>query len=156
MGKPLRYLIIHCTATPEGREVYKHDIEYWHLKGRGWSRVGYSDLVQLDGKLVSLIPFNTDDTIDTWEISNGARGVNGVSRHVVYAGGCDKKMNPKDTRTSAQKNSLADYVRYMVLRHTTLQVAGHYHFAKKACPSFNVGQWCENIGVPVKNIYKKP
>ncbi|RHB24096.1 lysozyme, partial [Bacteroides stercoris] len=26
----LKYLVIHCTATPEGREVSSADIRKWH------------------------------------------------------------------------------------------------------------------------------
>ena len=29
MGR-LKYLVIHCTATPEGREVSAADIRRWH------------------------------------------------------------------------------------------------------------------------------
>ena len=28
----LEYLVIHCTATPEGREITKKDIEQWHIE----------------------------------------------------------------------------------------------------------------------------
>lgn len=49
MGK-LKYLVIHCTATPEGREVSGAEIRAWHTNpvskgGRGWKQVGYTDLV---------------------------------------------------------------------------------------------------------------
>lgn len=42
MGK-LKYLVIHCTATPEGREVSGAEIRAWHTNpvskgGRGWNR----------------------------------------------------------------------------------------------------------------------
>ena len=44
----LKYLVLHCTATPEGREVTADDIRRWHTApvaagGRGWRRVGYTD-----------------------------------------------------------------------------------------------------------------
>ena len=147
MGK-LKLLVIHCTDTPANREVYKKDIEKWHLKERGWSRVGYSDLVQLDGKIVNLVEFDQDDTVDPWEITNGARGFNGISRHVVYSGGA----NGIDTRTQAQKYSLEIYVKYMILRHPGLKVIGHNHISKKHCPSFNVNMWLHSIGITNKNL----
>ncbi len=143
----LIYLVIHCTDTPAGREIYKRDIEQWHLKERGWSRVGYSDLIQTNGKLVNLIPFNQNDIVDNWEISNGAKGYNGVARHVVYAGG-----KGGDTRTRQQKNSLELYVKYMILRHPHIKVIGHNQVSTKTCPSFNVAFWLRSIGVSEKNI----
>ncbi|MBU2923051.1 N-acetylmuramoyl-L-alanine amidase [Winogradskyella psychrotolerans] len=148
----LKYLVIHCTDTPEGREVTKADIERWHIKERGWSRVGYSDMIHIDGCLENLIAFNQDNTVDNWEISNGAKGFNGVARHVVYVGGCDKNFNPKDTRTPEQINALEVYVRYMILRHPDIKVVGHNELSSKACPSFNVGDWLRSLCIPCKHI----
>lgn len=155
MGK-LTYLIIHCTATPEDREVTKEDIEIWHLQQRGWSKVGYTDLIQLDGNLVNLTPFDQDDEVDGFEITNGVRGKNSISRHVVYAGGVDEDgLTPCDTRTIEQLHSLQVYVTYMVMRHPNILVAGHNQFdSGKACPSFDVPSWLESICVPEKNIYR--
>jgi hypothetical protein len=148
----LKYLVIHCTDTPEGREVTKADIEQWHIKERGWSRVGYSDMIHIDGFLENLIAFNQDDTVDNWEISNGASGFNSVARHVVYVGGSDKNFKPKDTRTPEQKNALEVYVRYMILRHPDIKVVGHNELSSKACPSFNVGNWLRGLCIASNNI----
>lgn len=106
----LQYLVIHCTATPEGREVSAADIRRWHTSpapaGRGWKQVGYTDLFHLDGRVERLVANNEDANVDPWEITNGAAGYNSISRHIVYAGGCDASMKPKDTRTAAQKEAL--------------------------------------------------
>lgn len=154
----LELLIIHCTATPEGREVTADDIRRWHTApkptGRGWSRVGYSDLVALDGSLVNLHPFDSDNEVDVWEVTNGTRGINGKARHVCYVGGLDANFRPKDTRTRAQELALRDYVRYMVLRHPHIKVAGHNQFSHKDCPSFDVPLWLETIGINENQIYK--
>ena len=40
--------VIHCTATPEGREHNVADIRRWHLK-RGFSDIGYHYLIHIDG-----------------------------------------------------------------------------------------------------------
>lgn len=154
----LKYLVIHCTATPEGRNVTPADIKNWHLspppQGRGWRQVGYSDMITLDGELTNLVPYNEDDNVDKWEITNGVAGINSISRHVVYVGGCDKKMNPKDTRTPEQLETLTEYVWQTIDNHPDILVAGHNQFAKKACPSFDVPRWLVDIGVPEKNIYR--
>lgn len=144
----LKYLVIHCTDTPAGREIYKADIEQWHIKERGWSRVGYSDLIHLDGTITNLIKFDQDDTVDNWEISNGAKGFNGVARHVCYAGG----SNGVDTRTHAQKKALEVYVKYMILRHPNIKVVGHNQLSSKRCPSFNVAIWLRSIGISNKHL----
>lgn len=51
----LKYLVIHCTATAESREVSSADIRRWHTAsvsegGRGWKQVGYTDLFHLNGR----------------------------------------------------------------------------------------------------------
>ena len=88
----LKYLVIHCTATPEGREVSSADIRKWHTSpvsqgGRGWKQVGYTDLFHLQGGVERLVNNNEDAQVDPWEVTNGAKGYNSVSRHIVYAGG---------------------------------------------------------------------
>ncbi len=159
MGK-LNLLIIHCTATPEGREVSAKQIRDWHTKpvsegGRGWKQVGYADVIHLTGLVENLVPYNEDDFVDAREITNGVSGiVNPQARHVVYVGGCNADMKAKDTRTPMQLLALANYVKHVIAAHPNIQVAGHNQFAPKACPSFDVAQWLKGIGIPLKNIYK--
>ena len=151
MKKELQYLVIHCTATPEGREVTSSDIRAWHTspppKGRGWKQVGYTDLFHLDGSVERLVNNNEDNFVDSWEITNGATGYNQISRHVVYAGGCEKAMKPKDTRTKAQKESLKRYVLEFHAKHPNVKIVGHNQLAAKACPSFSVPAWLKEIGI---------
>lgn len=154
----LQFLVIHCTATPEGMKVTPEDIRSWHLspppKGRGWSQVGYSDMILLDGSFVNLVPYNEDDRIDKWEITNGVAGINSRSRHIVYVGGTDKNLKPLDTRGQEQKKTMANYVLKTVKKYPDIKVAGHNQFSSKACPSFDVPEWAFSIGVPAKNIYR--
>lgn len=151
MGR-LKYLVIHCTATPEGREVSVADIRRWHTSpvsagGRGWKQVGYTDLVHLDGTVERLVDNNEDAWVDNCEITNGAAGYNSVSRHVVYAGGCDRSMKPKDTRTAAQRTALERYVKDFHRRFPDVRIVGHNELAAKACPGFDVQAWLESIGI---------
>lgn len=147
----LQYLVIHCTDTPEGREVSAADIRRWHTSpapvGRGWKQVGYTDLIHLDGHVERLVDNNEDANVDPWEVTNGAAGYNSISRHVVYAGGCDANMQPKDTRTPAQKEALKQYVLDFHGRYPDVRIVGHNQLAAKACPSFDVAQWLHEIGI---------
>lgn len=148
----LKYLVIHCTATPEGRDVTPEDIRRWHTSpvsagGRGWKQVGYTDLVRLDGTVERLVNNNEDANVDPWEITNGAKGYNSISRHIVYAGGCDRSNKPKDTRTAAQEKALVAYVRDFHRRFPKIRIIGHNEIAAKACPSFDVQKWLKSIGI---------
>lgn len=150
----MKYLVIHCTATPEGREVSASDIRHWHCDpvsqgGRGWHQVGYTDLIHLDGAVERLVKNNEDAEVDPWEVTNGARGYNSVSRHVVYAGGLSRDgKTAKDTRTLAQRASLANYVLTFHHRFPQVRIVGHRDLDKgKACPSFDVSQWLRSLGI---------
>ena len=151
MGR-LRYLVIHCTATPEGREVSSADIRRWHTspppKGRGWKQVGYTDMIHLDGKTERLVDNNEDAWVDPWEITNGAKGYNSVSRHLVYVGGlASDAKTAKDTRTAAQLRTMTAYVKSFHQRFPDVRIIGHNQVAAKDCPSFDVQAWLRKIGI---------
>jgi len=154
MAKRIKYLVIHCTDTPEGREVTRKDIYDWHIVGRGWSRLGYSDMIHINGFLENLTPYDDDSLVENHEMTWGVKGINAISRHIVYVGGTDKHLKPTDTRTEAQKQTMKDYVRFMVHRYPWILIAGHNLFANKACPCFDWANWLRDIGIPEKNIAK--
>lgn len=148
----LKYLVIHCTATPDGREVSSDEIRRWHTAplnkgGRGWKQVGYTDMIHLDGRVERLVANNEDANVDPWEITNGAAGYNRVSRHVVYVGGVTRQNIPRDTRTAAQREALKRYVLDFHKKHPDVEIVGHNQLAAKACPSFDVPKWLKEIGL---------
>jgi hypothetical protein len=153
MSKSLKYLVIHCTATREGREVSSNEIRHWHTDpvskgGRGWKQVGYTDMIHLDGRVERLVKNNEDEWVDPWEITNGVAGYNSVSRHVVYVGGyAADGQTVKDTRTSAQGAALEKYVREFHRRHPRVKIVGHNELAAKACPCFDVQKWLKEKGI---------
>lgn len=156
--KKLKYLIIHCSATPEGRAVDAATIKKWHTSpkpgGRGWKKVGYSDLVLIDGKRHSFVKHNGDQWVDAEEITNGVAGINSVSRHVCYIGGLDaKKFTPKNTLTEAQSTTLKAIIQEVINYAPDILIAGHNQFDTKACPCFWVPDYLRSIGVADKNIY---
>lgn len=158
MSKKLEYLVIHCSETPEGKDYADGVIGGWHTdpkpKGNGWSKPGYTDIIHLD-RIENLTPFDQDDEVDGFEITNGVRGINSISRHICYVGGKTADMKEdKDTRNDYQFEALEIYVKYMVLRHPDIKIAGHNQFTdKKECPAFDVPYFCRQICIPEKNIY---
>lgn len=143
MKTRIERLVIHCTSTPEGREVTAADIRHWHCTappiGRGWKQVGYTDMVHLDGRVERLVGNNEDAFVDGWEVTNGAKGYNGTSRHIVYVGG-KRNGHPADTRTEAQKAALKAYVEDFKKRFPWADVCGHRDLpgVAKDCPCFDV------------------
>lgn len=149
----LQFLVLHCTATPQGREVTSDEIRKWHTSpvskgGRGWKQVGYTDMIHTDGRIERLVKNNEDANVDAWEITNGAVGYNPVSRHVVYVGGLSTDgKTAKDTRTPAQLRAMENYVKDFHARFPSVKIIGHNQVADKACPSFDVKQWLRSIGI---------
>ena len=122
-------IILHCTATPEGRDVSVETIKKWHTD-KGWSDIGYHYVVSLDGLVEEGRPV----------VRQGAhvRGHNKHSIGVTYVGGCDKNMDPKDTRTDKQKEALEVFLKSLMNEYPNSTLHGHNEFSSKACPSFDV------------------
>ena len=153
MKKKLEYLVLHCSATPEGREVTSAEIRHWHTDpkpaGRGWKQVGYSRLYHINGGVEQLVQNNNDDFVDDWEITNGVAGMNSVCQHWCYVGGMDEAMKkPKDSRSPMQQQSLRRDILAFHRQIPNVRIVGHNHFDKgKACPSFDVQAWLQKIGI---------
>lgn len=150
MEKLLQYLVLHCTATPEGRNIKADDVIAWHTAappvGFGWRRPGYSNIVELDGTLVNIRHYNNDGWVQADERTNGARGYNDISRHICYVGGLDKYGKPKDTRTAMQLETLEKYCIATRLGHPHVEIIGHHDLNPgKACPGFDVKKWFADV-----------
>jgi N-acetylmuramoyl-L-alanine amidase len=158
-AKTLKHLVIHCTATPEGRIVTPADIKRWHTApisqgGRGWAQVGYSDIILLNGSLENLVPWDLDPEVDPWELTNGVKGINSVARHIVYVGGTDTKGKAKDTRNLQQSETLKNYCQMAVSLWPQIKISGHnQHDRGKACPSFDVAKYLKSIGIHSQHIF---
>jgi N-acetylmuramoyl-L-alanine amidase len=151
--KKLEYLVIHCTATPAGREVTSSDIRHWHCdpppKGNGWNQVGYTDIYHVNGGVERMVANNEDENVDPWEITNGVGGKNSICRHIVYAGGMTAdNLRPLDSRNYMQKAAMTRDVLAFHKKFPAVKIVGHHYFDPlKACPSFDVALWLMQIGI---------
>ena len=104
-------IIIHCSATPEGKDFTVDDIRRWHL-ARHFADIGYHYVIYRDGS---------------------------VHKGFCYIGGVDKDgKTPKDTRTPQQEQALRQLVQQLQFVYPHATVHGHNEYSNKACPSFNV------------------
>lgn len=130
---PIKYLTIHCAATPEGRRISHEEISAWDKAKFG--QTSYHWVVELDGSAHQTLP----------DTQKGAHvgGANTGNIGICYVGGVDSKLNPKDTRTAAQKVALAQLIRSYQAKYPNIIVRGHRDWpgVKKACPSFDVAAW---------------
>lgn len=133
----IKEIIVHCTATPEGRNVTIPEITSWHKK-RGFTTIGYHYVIMLDGSL----SIGRDVNV------SGAHcvGHNSNSIGVCYVGGLAKDgKTAKDTRTPAQKYALLQLLKKLRAAYPNAKIYGHRDFAAKACPSFDATKEYKNI-----------
>ena len=122
-------IIVHCSATPEGKAFTTSDVKKWHL-ARGFSDIGYHYVVYLDG---SIHPGRSVDKVGAHCTNHNSKSIG-----VCYIGGLAKDgKTPKDTRTDAQKESLLKLLKDLKSLYPEASIRGHRDFANKACPSFD-------------------
>ncbi|WP_394707662.1 N-acetylmuramoyl-L-alanine amidase [uncultured Bacteroides sp.] len=144
-------IIIHCSATPEGRDVTAADIDRWHRQRGFWS-IGYHYVIRLDGSI--------EQGRDVCLTGAHCMGWNERSVGICYVGGLDEHGHPKDTRTDAQRASLIRLVKALRMVFPSIsQVLGHRDTSPdldgngiitpneymKACPCFDVLPEFENL-----------
>lgn len=123
MSREIKYLVVHCTATPKNTTI-KSIQNYWR-NNLGWENPGYNYIIESNGNIVQLA---TED-----KICNGVAGYNSVSIHISYIGG-----QFKDDRTSEQKESIEKLLIQLKKKYPKAKIQGHRDFGvKKACPQFN-------------------
>lgn len=130
-------IIVHCSATPEGRHTTVEEIKQWHLQ-RGWKDIGYHYVIYLDGTIHRGRPESV--------VGAHCSGYNKNSIGVCYIGGVAKDgKTPKDTRTEEQKRALREILNRLKRDYPKATLHGHNEFANKACPSFNVKEEYKNL-----------
>lgn len=125
----IKELIVHCSATSEGKDYSVDTIRQWHLQ-RGFSDIGYHYVIYRDGS----IHIGRDESI----IGAHCTGHNTNSIGICYIGGCASDgKTPKDTRTEAQKSSLLKLLSELKKKYPKAVIHSHKDYANKACPSFD-------------------
>lgn len=136
-------IIIHCSATPEGKDYTVDDIRRWH-KQRGYADVGYHYIVYRNGILAQGRDVNI--------IGAHASGHNAHSIGICYIGGMNaENTQPEDTRTLRQKARLLSLLVDLRKLYPNARIIGHRDLSEdkngdgiidssewmKACPSFD-------------------
>lgn len=139
---PIKSLTIHCAATPEGRANTAAEVTRWDIERFG--QPSYHWVIELNGTAVR--------TLQDDELGAHVRMRNSGNIGICYVGGTEVLSaggRPKDTRTPAQKKTMARLVREYRARFPSLKVLGHRDWpgVAKACPSFDVASWLKSEGI---------
>ena len=125
-------IIIHCTATPEGKDYTIDDVRHWH-KDRGFSDVGYHYVIGRHGEVWE----GRDVDIQGAHCAVGGHNRNSIG--VCYVGGISSlNGKAKDTRTLAQKAAMLNLLNELLETYPNAKIYGHHDFDKgKDCPCFD-------------------
>lgn len=127
---PIRFVTIHCAATPEGKHFSAAQITAMDVLR--FRQPSYHWVIELDGNTVATLP----------EHVRGAHvaGHNTGNIGVCYVGGVARDgRTPKDTRTPAQTEALHVLISALRARYGDVDVLGHRDWpgVAKACPCFD-------------------
>lgn len=133
MTRDIKYIVVHCTATPPETTI-ESILRYWREE-KGWKNPGYHYILKRSGEIVNLLPEE--------QVSNGVKGFNANAVHISYIGGIDAKGNPVDNRTTEQVHAMYDKLVELAGKYPHASILGHRDFpgVTKRCPSFDVKQW---------------
>ena len=144
--KAIRYLVVHCAATPPARDIGVAEIRVMH-KQRGFNDIGYHYVIRRDGRVEK----GRADTLAGAHV----KGFNSVSLGICLVGGVDAKGQPENNYTPAQFAALEQLLRKLQGQHATAEILGHRDLSPdknrdgkispnewlKACPCFDVRPW---------------
>ena len=136
--RKLNGIIVHCSATPEGKDFTVADITKWHI-ARGFNTIGYHYVIYL------VLCVHTGGPIE--QIGAHCQGHNADTVGVCYIGGlASDGKTPRDTRTLAQKDALVNLLLSLKHKYPSISwIRGHRDFANKACPSFDATKEYKNL-----------
>jgi len=150
--KNVEYLVVHCSATQASPTITADTIERWHIE-QGWDGIGYHYVIPTSGEWQVGRPIT--------QPGSHAKGYNSRSLGICLIGGAD--VNGKAVRNflPAQFTALEQLLRNLRVSYPNAVICGHRdlspdldgdgivepHEWVKQCPSFDVRDWCQRIGL---------
>lgn len=129
--RTITLIIIHCSATPEGRSLSFEKCRRDHIMHRHFRDIGYHFYITRDGTVHDGRPIE--------KVGAHCEGHNSHSIGICYEGGLDANGKPADTRTEAQRKALKSLVERMHRLFPKALIVGHHDLnPRKACPCFKV------------------
>lgn len=154
MSRAIDTIIVHCSASPNGRRVTVEDIDRWHAE-RGYVRrapaiarfnpglksIGYHFVIYVNGAIA------TGRGLE--EIGSHARGYNANSVGTCVIG--------SERFTPMQWIALKANVEALLKRYPGAKVMGHRDVnPDKTCPGFDVTAWiASGMESPTAHILKE-
>jgi N-acetylmuramoyl-L-alanine amidase len=126
--KDIKFLIVHCSDTPDEDNLRAIDIHKMHLSF-GWEGIGYHKIICRNGDIENGRP-------EYW-MGAHTYGKNRISLGVCLIG----KNKFLDSQLLSLKNLLIEWKK----QYPSSIILGHRDAikTKKTCPNFDVKKWCK-------------
>lgn len=101
MSRLIKNIVIHCSAGHSSADrIQDYFLRPVSQGGRGWKTGGYHIIIEKDGTIVQVYPFE--------KVTNGVLGYNSNIINICYVGGVQENdyTKAKDTLTEAQHLSI--------------------------------------------------
>lgn len=129
--RTINEIIVHCTATSQ--DVLPEQIKRYHVSTKKWVDCGYHFLVDSLGEVHPMRPL--------CKVGAHCLGKNVHSIGIAYIGG-----KVTDNRTNLQKEALISLMQKLINQFPSIEkISGHYVYAPKSCPNFNVQEEYQNL-----------
>ena len=136
------FIAVHCSATSENLDIGAKDIDRWH-RAQGWTCIGYHFVIRRDGTI--------EEGRDRNVIGAHVVGFNESSIGICLVGGIDADdiKKAENNYTKEQFDSLKKLLDELKAVYPQAKIQGHRDFPnfKKACPCFDVKEWCISEGI---------
>ena len=117
--RTITLIIIHCSATPEGKALSAEACRQDHIRHRGFRDIGYHFYITRDGEI------------------HHCRNHNTHSIGICYEGGLNAEGQAKDTRTLEQRGALLALLRELKKKFPEALIIGHHDLNPiKECPCY--------------------
>ena len=128
----IKYIVIHCSDSPDGRDVDAAMIHRWHRDDNGWDGIGYHHVIKRNGEIEQGRP-------EYWQGAH-VRHYNDNSIGICIIG--------REHFSFQQYQSLSILVKEVLHRHPKALVVGHGELdLAKTCPNIDINGWCVSEGI---------
>ena len=132
----IKWIVIHCSATKLSQNFTKAKLWASHVKGNGWSDIGYHYYITKDGKLHTCRPEE--------KVGAHVKGFNQKSIGICYEGGIAEDGKHEDTRTAEQLVTMHNLLVSLKQKYPDAEIVGHrdlLQFRTKDCPCFDARRY---------------
>jgi len=123
--RKINKIIVHCSDSPDFRDIGVDEIRRWHVDGNGWSDIGYHFVITRSAQI------QIGRSVDV--VGAHTRGQNADSIGVCWVG--------RDKPTDAQYMALVGLIVSLLEKFSLdkSKVMGHFEYDnKKTCPNLDM------------------